>query len=245
MRSTVVTAALGLGLFAFGSQASAQIIATSIPKEVSAPAPSGPAGSVAPAAGEKKVAFHVAAMYGKWDYAFGFEGLTVGLKPNSFLGAGEVAIAATENISLGLGGWYNQIAKTDAELTFDGDRIVVPDVDMGSMWELHGAVFYKSIGVQGGLIGWGGEDSGDIPKDKDLYGVFKMGKDRWTLSLGAGGYKYGGEAGSWAPSGFAAASLQLAKGFGVDASYWYIGETDDIDLSFSRLSVGVGYTFSR
>ena len=50
MRSTVVTAALGLGLFAFGSQASAQIIATSIPKEVSAPAPSGPAGSVAPAA---------------------------------------------------------------------------------------------------------------------------------------------------------------------------------------------------
>lgn len=262
MRSTVVTAALGLGLFAFGSQASAQIIATSIPKEVSAPAASGAAGSVAPAASTEggKVAFHVmASPLAKWDISSEWpitdtDSVHIKTTPNSdFLLAGELALAATENLSLGFGGWYNKIGEAEFDVSFAGYRETVA-ADLGNIWEVHAAAFYKSIGVQGSLIGYSGGDNegSDTPKDKAAYLVFKKGtsgKTPVTFSVGGGAYFYGAPDDFEAPdpvfTAFAAAGVQVYKGLGIDASYWYIGKSEGLDNDAGRFMVGVGYTFSR
>ena len=117
MRSKLwVAAASGLGLLALGSSASAQIIATSIPREA---APSGKG-----SAPEKKYAFHLfASPLAKWKinaFEEANDGATIlaqSATPNSnFLGAAEIAFKASRDITIGSCCRYT-IAEHPAEYT--------------------------------------------------------------------------------------------------------------------------------
>ncbi|MEK7316426.1 MAG: hypothetical protein AAB011_09610 [Candidatus Eisenbacteria bacterium] len=100
--------------------------------------------------------------------------------------------------------------------------------------------------------------------DVTLYGVYKRSVDRAAVSAGFGIYrKQGIKSASDSPlrfadskmvaSGFLTASVELKHRFSLDASYWFIGKTDQAkDIkgytsttpsdSQSRLTVGVGYS---
>ena len=145
---TLAMAALVLGGLA--APAAAQIIATSIPRSIAG-------------GGEGRWAFHVMyAPYAKWkinqfeetDTAF----VSARAKPNSsFLGAAEVAFKAGSDVTLGLGGWFNKVGNTDYDFTF----VEVSDVVLGldgvrtddlTVVEGHANAFYKSIGLQVGVV---------------------------------------------------------------------------------------------
>jgi hypothetical protein len=99
--------------------------------------------------------------------------------------------------------------------------------------------------------------------DWDVFGVYKRSGERWNASVGAGAYgKQGITSGSplrnaenkTVFSAFVSANVEVWKGLGIDASFWYIGSTGTIegelaDLgavdsdSQSRVTVGVGYSF--
>ncbi|HSB61285.1 MAG TPA: hypothetical protein VLI67_06175, partial [Vicinamibacteria bacterium] len=144
-----------LGLWALASPASAQIIATSIPRA-----------DTVGAAAEKRWAFHVmGSPFAKWNYGelyldpsdvFG----TIQGTPNSdFLFAGEILFAAGTNFSIGVGGWYNKIGAN--EFDFDGFDVtgVAGFADIGAVldtdiktYEGHLGIFYKDVGIQGGIV---------------------------------------------------------------------------------------------
>ena len=100
--------------------------------------------------------------------------------------------------------------------------------------------------------------------DWDLYGVYKYSgnmKLPFGVSVGAGVYGKQGNTKSAQRaaedqvvfSSFVTGSVDLYKGFGLDASYWYIDKTKaDLGLSVplvsdpaSRFTFGVSYSFSR
>lgn len=105
------------------------------------------------------------------------------------------------------------------------------------------------------------EGSTNRATDWDVYGVYKIAGQYgqpFAASLGAGLYdKTGNDTTtqrlsenelifSW----FVTASVDLHKGLGIDASYWYIGKTSGTSgMGFtdaaSRFTVGIGYSFSR
>lgn len=144
-----------LGVWSLGSTASAQIIATSIPRA-----------EAVGAAGEKRWAFHVMGTpFAKWNYGelyldpsdvFG----TIEGNPNSdLLFAGEIVFAAGSSLSIGLGGWYNKIGTNEFDFTgFDvagaadfADIGAVLDTDIKT-YEGHVGIFYKDVGIQGGIV---------------------------------------------------------------------------------------------
>lgn len=160
MRTRAFPVAAAVALCALAAPASAQIIATSIPKEFATGT-----------AGEKKWAFHImGSPFAKWKYGEVYIGaiddsvaLSLGnvqATPNSdYLFAGEVAFKAGENWSVGVGGWYNKVGKT--VYTFDGDNLdfdgnvfgLVADLDGDlSLYEGHVGLFYKDIGLQAGIV---------------------------------------------------------------------------------------------
>ena len=216
-----------LGLCALASPASAQIIATSIPRA-----------DTVGAAAEKRWAFHVmGSPFAKWNYGelyldpndvFG----TIQGTPNSdFLFAGEIVFAAGTNFTIGLGGWYNKIGTNEFDFVgFDvtgaagfADISAVLDTDIKT-YEGHVAIFYKDVGVQGGLVRTTGRLGpngrvtlvNDIPvnapftlsvgdaetTDWDVFGVYKHGfggrdgEGRAGLAIGAGIYRKQGIAGA-------------------------------------------------
>jgi hypothetical protein len=146
---TVVIMALVLGVLA--TPATAQIIATSIPKSISG-------------GGEGRWAFHIMySPYAKWrintfqedDVSF----LATGAKPkSSFLGAAEAAFKAGDSATLGLGGWYNKVKRHTADYVFfltdpTGDFFIAGPLDNDvSYTEGHVNAFYKDLGVQFGLV---------------------------------------------------------------------------------------------
>jgi len=105
--------------------------------------------------------------------------------------------------------------------------------------------------------------------DYDFFAVYRRGfgrRGRTSLAVGGGLYVKQAIGGSdvsplrtddtkIVPTAFAAASLTLYKGVGIDASYWYVGASDAPDdvgrfagLTLasdqqSRLTIGVGLTF--
>jgi hypothetical protein len=105
--------------------------------------------------------------------------------------------------------------------------------------------------------------------DYDLFAVYRRGfgrRGRTSLAVGGGLYVKEAIEGAnvsplrtgetkMVPTAFAAASLMLYKGVGLDASYWYVGASDAPDdvgraagLTLtsdqqSRLTIGVGLTF--
>jgi hypothetical protein len=296
-------AAAAVALCALAGPVSAQIIATSIPKEFSP--------TTGKTVGEKKWAFHVmGAPLAKWKYGEAYFDLedpfagTVQATPNSdFLVAGEIAFKAGENWSIGIGGWYNKIGQT----TFALDAIVFGDPDVDALtgdlagdiklYEGHASLFYKDLGVQGGIVKTSGrigttfalrtitfrgqpvnclsvlsaEDCTSavttFQADTTDWDAFAVYKHSWGgsypvgVSVGAGVYGKQGIS-SESPlrssdnktvfTGFATASIGVYKGLGVDASFWYIDKTDATERgqtagtdTQTRLTVGLGYTFSK
>lgn len=164
MKTKVVAIAV-MGLGAWVAPASAQIIATSIPRADS--------GTGKAAAGEKKFAFHIlAAPVSKWKYgelyfgeldtAHDFGIGTVQSSPNGkFLFAGEIAFKVTKSWTIGLGGWYNKVGTTT--YGFNGNVFDTADTppfvkitanqdgDL-KMYEGHANIFYKDVGIQAGVI---------------------------------------------------------------------------------------------
>lgn len=146
---TVAMAALGLAVLA--APATAQIIATSIPKSIAG-------------GGEGRWAFHLMwAPYAKWNIATFEEDPTAFLStkgdPKSdFLGAAEVAFKAGENVTVGLGGWYNKVGDDSAEYVFfladpQGSVFLSGPVNRDvKHTEGHVNLFYKDLGVQFGLV---------------------------------------------------------------------------------------------
>jgi hypothetical protein len=144
---TVAAFALALS----GGAAHAQIIATSIPKSVAG-------------GGEGRWAFHLMwAPYAKWNIATFEEDPTAflatkGDPKSDFLGAAEVAFKAGDNASIGLGGWYNKVGNDSAEYVFllaDPDGTVLLSGPLNrdvKHSEGHVNLFYKSLGVQFGLV---------------------------------------------------------------------------------------------
>ena len=147
--------------------ASAQLIATSIPKVESAPS-----GSAAPAP-EKKFALHLmASPTSKWKYNELAGGAVEGLEdifdvgifsgsPNSdFLLAGEAVVKAGRNFSFGFGGWHNKVGKVSYKFDVNtvDDSFAFIDRATGTLdgnlrlSEGHANVFYKNVGVQAGLV---------------------------------------------------------------------------------------------
>lgn len=146
---TVAIAALGLAVWA--GPATAQIIATSIPKSVGG-------------GREGRWAFHLMwAPYAKWNIATFEEDPTAflatkGDPKSDFLGAAEVAFKAGESASIGLGGWYNKIGNDSAEYVFfladpAGSVFLTGPLNRDVKYtEGHVNVFYKNLGVQFGLV---------------------------------------------------------------------------------------------
>jgi hypothetical protein len=149
----------GLGAAALAAPASAQIIATSIPREDVG----GGTG-----AGSSRFSLHLmASPFAKWKInsyveepkGSGFPTFQQASTTDSeskFIGAAEVAFAAGENWTIGLGGWYNTLGEPDVD-------VFEVDLDVGTVFgglatqklrvsEFHGSVFYKDIGIQAGIV---------------------------------------------------------------------------------------------
>lgn len=289
-----------LGVAAVSAPASAQIIATSIPREDIG----GGTG-----AGESRFALHLmASPFAKWKINSyverpkgsefpDFQQAATTDSASKFIGAAEVAFAVGDDVSVGVGGWYNTLGEPDVdvfELDFPNTvafgGVATQELRVS---EIHGNVFYKDIGVQVGLVHTSakltGFRAGSVVVDLDTFDtvtfdrditlselnlteetnttnnwdaflVYKKsgpaGSNPWGVSLGAGVY-HDTEASSSKFSGFATASVGIFKGFGIDASYWYVGaakptsaQRDLADLldnavsdNLSRFTIGVGYTF--
>jgi hypothetical protein len=150
---------VGLSVAALAAPASAQIIATSIPREDVG----GGTG-----AGRSKFSLHLmASPFAKWKInsyieepkGAGFPDFQQASTTDSsskFIGAVEAAFAAGDNWSIGLGGWYNTLGEPDVDV-FEVDLIGgtvfggLATEEM-SVSELHGNVFYKDVGIQVGLV---------------------------------------------------------------------------------------------
>jgi hypothetical protein len=305
MKTKVVAIAV-MGLGALVAPASAQIIATSIPRAESATP--GKA-----AAGQKKFAFHIlAAPLSKWKYGEVFIGPATGpdflyngivdSNPNSkVLLAGEVAFALGDKWSLGLGGWWNKIGSTTYHfagkstlLFLKGNPVVNATFDTPGdtkIYEGHLNLFYKDVGIQAGIIRTNGKIGGTLSNlvftgpggtfpvpgiqagdfgqatltDKDAFVVYRRSGGThtpWGVSIGAGAYRKQGNLDSQLRLGedhtvftaFGTVTVGIYKGFGIDASYWYIGKTKSFDVGGavsaespiqSRFTLGLGYSFSH
>jgi hypothetical protein len=146
---TVAVVALVLG--ALAAPATAQIIATSIPKSIAG-------------GGEGRWAFHLMySPYAKWKINTFEEGpseflATSGNPKSSFLGAAEVAFKAGDAATIGIGGWYNKIGKKTSDYAFfgvtpDGAVLFAGPMNLDVTYtEGHANVFYKDLGVQFGIV---------------------------------------------------------------------------------------------
>jgi hypothetical protein len=152
-----------MALSALAAPASAQIIATSIPKEFTG---SGKAGTP-----EKKWAFHVmGSPFAKWNINSYFQeptGVDDPLVQNvtstdsgsKFIFAAEAAFKAGDNVTFGVGGWYNELGTAELDffqLTLDPSdpnllRYGVAPYEL-RIYEVHANAFYKDFGVQAGMV---------------------------------------------------------------------------------------------
>ena len=142
---TVAVAALLLG--AWAAPATAQIIATSIPKSISGGA-------------EGRWAFHLMwSPYAKWNINTFQENptqflATKGDPKSDFLGAAEVAFKAGSSTTIGIGGWYNKIGNHSADYAFfevDPSANVFLSGPMNlniTYTEGHANAFYKNLGAK-------------------------------------------------------------------------------------------------
>jgi len=217
MLKTRAVAATILGLTALGSSAHAQIIATSIPREVATVS--------GKPAGQKKWAIHVmVSPASKWqvkDFFFADLGellfneplnLPVAFtgKSNDFskiLLAAELNYSAGGNSSVGIGGWFNKIGELDTRYNFrlgadtasklglspGNEEIGREKQDLGSFTEVHANGFWGDIGIQAGLVF---ESKNFLTGERrtywHLYGAYRRSfKGVGAFSLGAGVFATG------------------------------------------------------
>lgn len=145
---------------ALAGPASAQIIATSVPREDTG----GGTGSNT----DHRFALHLmASPFAKWkinsyvenpkgsDFPDFQQAATTDSK-SKFIGAAEIAFAAGSDMSVGVGGWYNTLGEPDVD-------VFELDLNAGTVFggvatqklhvsEVHGNIFYKDLGVQVGLV---------------------------------------------------------------------------------------------
>ena len=299
-------AVLVIGMAA--AEASAQIIATSIPR-------------LAPGeSGGSRYAFHfLVAPVAKWNYGEAyywdnkpntdgwyntFTGTTNSRPSSKILIAADAAIKLREPWSVGVGGWWNKIGtmthNVDTSIavrSVDRNDIVVTPynyrADFGGRLEIyegHASLYYRDYGIQAGVVRTKvhidkthrhptiydrqtrkvvedrAEDIVLEPfdlntTDWDIFAVYRKSggtKLPWVASAGVGTYFKEGtidtplrQAGDRTLlTSFLTARVEVYKGLGVDASYWYIGPTGDTwgyphrDTQ-TRFSLGIGYTFAR
>lgn len=247
-----------LGVCALAAPASAQIIATSIPRE-----DTGGAG-----AAEKKFALHLmASPFSKWRYnelllgqtqfddrVFTDIGVFTGTPNSDFLLAGEAVFKAGSDWNIGLGGWYNKVGKVQydfdvATVITVGDDIIGGDALTGtldgdlSVFEGHANVFYRNVGIQAGLVRTSSEiTNSHIATSNDPTNIGRpLGSVEgdankvtdWDLY---GVYKMaGGDAHPWGIS--VGAGLYRKKG-NTDNSQ-RLGESQTVGSGFVTASVGV------
>ena len=148
-----------LGAAALAAPASAQIIATSIPREDVG----GGTG-----AGKSKFSLHLmASPFAKWKINSyveepkgaefpDFQQASTTDSSSKFIGAAEMAFAAGDNWSIGLGGWYNTLGEPDVdvfEIDLTGGTVFAGLATQElKVAEFHGSVFYKDVGVQAGIV---------------------------------------------------------------------------------------------
>lgn len=153
---------LGCLSVALAAPASAQIIATSIPREDTG----GGTGSNA----EHRFALHLmASPFAKWKInsyveqpkGADFPDLISASSTDSsskFIGAAELAFAAGSNWTFGVGGWHNALGEPDVDIVEISVIDNPPYVFAGTArqklnaTEFHANLFYKSIGVQAGIV---------------------------------------------------------------------------------------------
>ncbi len=234
---------LSMLLLLWATAASSQIISTSLPTATEGGA-------------EKKVVYHLMAGYASWNFASieqlkkdpNFSGVDIAV-PGGILIAGDVAIKANENVSLGVGAFNNNFG-----LKIEEAGSTYADVH-ANMLSFYGNIFYQKVGVQVGTLFYSetddatffplapGESNKNTSTDFDFFLVGRTGGTQWTAGVGAGGYYYGGVFKETVVSAFANGSVKLAKGLSVDAGYWFLGESKEGGDSASRLSIGAGYSF--
>ena len=253
--------------------ASAQIISTSVPKDISGKT-------------EKKWSLHLmASPYAKWqinDFVTGFDcadfsgprnqecALTLKLNRASRpLLVAEVAFNATESLTLTAGGWFNKLGTSapelDARLAGSGQSVIggsfpFDESDHGNISEFHLGLFYKSFGIQGGTI----MVSKDLffeqsRTDSDFYFVLKPNVGKVGVSAGVGAYRTGkfevtdptfGLISADAVSrlsAFGTVSVPVVKGLSVDGSFWWINKSSgakDLGLSDGMARFMIGVGYS-
>ncbi len=270
---------------ALAPPAPAQIISTSLPTAMAGGA-------------RDRFSLHVMATpFAKWDYkevygnekpssdgsAVGDIGLIKGTPNSDFMAAAEMAFALGDgNWSLSIGGWYNKVG--DNDFTFEGsyytrlpngridavktETATIP-VDL-TLYEGHLGIFYKAVGIQGGIVHTNQKSNGDLignvigddpPKDFLAYapfdkgtndwtffGVVRMSGERWAFSAGAGAYFKVGvddsplrfEDDQVVFSGFVTGTVNIFKRLGLDASYWYIAKTGAVGEFAANVGSRVG-----
>jgi hypothetical protein len=184
------------------ASASAQIISTSIPKGEQAQ-------------NEQGVNFHLMGGYTYWDFASiekaKKENTSGSGGHNGVIAAGDVVFRVNKDVSIGAGGWFNKIS--DVTIICTSGPCLLGDfesssTDTGSKlkaYSLYGSLFYKKVGVQGGLVHSSeNEDvslvrqdsavltSSDTTKssDFDLFAVYRGGGKKSSFSAGVGIYHY-------------------------------------------------------
>jgi hypothetical protein len=250
-RGTFVLAALVLAVSV--PTASAQIISTSIPREL------------APGAVEKKWAVHLMAGYAKWDYNLASDEDVSYSTPDGYILAGDLTFKATDDVSIGVGGFYN-----DAPFDVDFPSLNInpaASVD-NSLGSFYANAFYKMVGAQVGLVPnsqtltWSEElqsqwqaafgsrlDSLESSHtDLNYYLVGRFGAEKWSVGVGLGAYQYRFDGGDnqTVASGFVNGSVKVWKNLSIDGGFWYLakgGEGDAKIDAANRLTIGVGYTF--
>lgn len=156
------------GLCTLASPASPQIIATSIPRAEAAGTGKGVS------VGEKKWAFHImASPFAKWkinSYVEEPKGVEVPDfqqasstdSASKFIGAAELAFKAGSDVTVGLGGWYNELGTADVVFFEIEPLALVQQTGLLALagtaqskirvFELHGNVFWRDVGLQVGLV---------------------------------------------------------------------------------------------
>ena len=126
-----------------------------------------------------------------------------------------------------------------------------------TMYEGHAGLFYRSFGLQVGVVRSNlksngdflrltdGESVIDIPAlapfdvqttDWTCYAVYRKSSKRWGGSIGLGAYAKQGitdaplrfQETKTVGSGFLTANVVLGRHISVDGSYWYVGDTNEV-----------------
>jgi hypothetical protein len=180
-----------MGLCTLAVPASAQIIATSIPRAEAAGTGKGVE------AGEKKWALHImGSPFAKWKVNSyrettlsndtpDFQQAATTDSSSKFIGAVELAFKAGSDFNVGVGGWYNELGTADVVFFEVEPLAFVQQTGLLALagtakskihvFELHGNVFWNDVGVQVGVV-----------KTKSQYTSLLRGAQRVTVDLNTG-----------------------------------------------------------